>query len=219
MPSRPIMVVCADKTAHTFLQREGIQCRLADAVLPDFGREISPFGTANFSKLNRLKLNLLEMFAKEEQVKTNIYVDGDIIVNGDIVSDLVNRLDISGAPLLWMPCDQREDPCTNPNACPNLCTGLVAFRKGIPSDLFRITDAERWKQRPEDQVWVNAQIAITGFKAGTLPRPEYQNGVRLPIVLRNSDLKLKTLCWHYNFRVGDSKKADMKRYGDWLLPY
>lgn len=216
MPGQPILVVCADKPSYMSLQRAGVNCRLADSLLPDFGTEIVPMGTTNFAKLNRLKLNLLEFFAKQEAIKTNIYIDGDIVVNGPLVATLQKHLDEHP---LCMPCDEKGPDCSNPAACPNLCTGLVAFRHGVNPDLFRITDFERWKACPQDQVWVNAQLAALGVRAATLPRTVVQNGSYLQHTVTNPVTRAATLSWHYNYRVGDGKVWDMKRMKDWLLPF
>lgn len=221
MPGQPICVICADKPSYNFMRQNGIGCVLASRLVADYGTEIVPFGTQNFSNLNRLKLDLLTTFAADPIVQTNMYIDGDIIVYGDLVSDLRTRLrDLSGASL-WMPCDEQSTECsgTTCTPCTFLCTGLVAFRHGLDPALFRIHDLYKWAAIREDQIWVNRRMQELGTPYATLPRELYPNGVRVQKTHSDPTLKAAALCLHYNWRVGPAKRIDMKRYGDWLLPY
>ena len=218
VPGWPILVVCADKPSYQFLQREGISCVMWDTALADFGPQVVPFGTRQFATLNRLKLRLLETFAADEEVRSCLYIDGDIIVYKNIVEDIQRRL--VEAPFL-MQCDEHMPECTGTKetSCPVFCSGLIAFQHGSDQGAFKITDEAVWSQKPEDQVWVNYSIRQKQIPVVALPRIQYPNGARLTLTKTNTDLKDTTICLHYNYRVGDSKKADMKRFGDWLLPY
>jgi hypothetical protein len=213
----PLCIVCADKPSYQFLQREGISCILWDTALADFGPQIVPFGSRQFSTLNRLKLKLLDLFANDEQVNQCLYLDGDIAVYKDIVGSIKGFLEHEP---LWMPCDEQSFECsTGLHSCPNVCTGLVAWNKGADKGIFKITDEELWSKKPEDQVWVNIALHRIGLPYGTLPRDLYPNGARVTKTHTDPALKEKAVCLHYNWRVGDSKKIDMKRFGDWHLPY
>jgi hypothetical protein len=211
----PLCIVCADKPSYQFLQREGISCVLWDEALMDFGPQIVPFGSRQFSTLNRLKLKLLDVFATNPEVQQCLYLDGDIAVYQDIVADIKEKL--KEAPL-WMPCDEQRFECSAA-ACPNVCTGLIAWSHGADKGIFKINNQELWSAKPEDQVWVNIALQRTWTPYAVLPRDLYPNGARLTKTHMTPELKEKAICLHYNWRVGDVKKADMKRFGDWLLPY
>lgn len=210
----PLCVICADKPSYLFLQREGISCILAESTLADFGPQIVPFGSRQFSVLNRMKLQLLNFFSGRDEVNQCLYIDGDIPVYKDIVVDIKEKL--SKAPL-WFPCDEQSFECCG--ACPNVCSGIVAWSKGADRGIFKITDEVIWSKKPEDQVWVNYALALKNVEFSVLPRDEYPNGARLSKTHTTPELKEKAICLHYNYRVGNSKKEDMKRFGDWLLPY
>lgn len=214
--SVPLLIVCADKPSHQFLHREGIPCILVDQGVLDYGINVMQFGTKPFSMLNRMKLRLLNIFANDPLVKRSVYLDGDICVYKKFLDDINRRLNL--VPLL-LQCDEneRENPCSEP--CQNLCTGLIAFVYGHDNGIFKINDEAVWQQRPEDQVWVNYMLKKTGTPYSSLPRELYPNGVRLTHIKKHPELLEKALLSHYNYRVGNSKKLDMKRYGDWLLPY
>ncbi len=217
-PGVPLLVVCADKPSYQFLTREGVRCSLWDNALADFGPQIVPFGSRQFSTLNRLKLTLLDSFAKDETIEKCIYLDGDIAVYKNVAEDLKARLDEHP---LWMQCDEQVQDCTadDQQRCPNTCTGVIAFRHGADGGIFKITDQALWAQKPEDQVWVNTAAKALDVPVAVLPRDLYPNGARLTLTKRDPALLEKCCLLHYNYRVGDSKKADMKRFGDWLLPY
>jgi hypothetical protein len=212
----PLCIVCADKPSYNFLQREGISCILAESTLTDFGPQIVPFGSKQFSILNRLKLQLLHYFSNAEDVNQCLYLDGDIAIYKDIVQDIKEKL---GKSPIWFPCDEKSFECSNSNNCPNVCSGLIAWSKGADQGIFKITDESVWVKKPEDQVWVNYILAQKNMQVDVLPRDEYPNGARLSKTHTSKELKDKAVCLHYNYRIGDSKKIDMKRFGDWLLPY
>jgi len=212
----PLCVVCADKPSYNFLQREGVRCVLWDAVLGDFGPQIVPFGSRQFASLNRLKLRVLDFFAGKSDIQQCLYLDGDIAVYKDIVEDMRQRL--QDAPL-WLQCDEQISECSNSESCPNLCSGLIGWNHGADAGIFKVTDEALWSKKPEDQVWINGSIKRLEVSARALPRELYPNGARVNKTNTNKELFYAAICLHYNYRVGDSKKADMKRYGDWLLPY
>ncbi len=223
VPGHPILVVCADKPSYQFLHREGIQCVLIESVLQDFGATIVPFGSKQFSILNRLKLQLLSRFAQDEAVRQCLYIDGDIIVYKDIVQEIRQRLTEKA---IWMQCDEQQpDACSGDGSsdiactCPNYCSGLIAWNHGADCGIFPITDETVWSAKPEDQVWVNYQIAQKGVIVGSLPRTLYPNGARVRLTHQSVETKAEAICLHYNYRVGKVKQVDMKRFGDWLLPY
>jgi len=214
-----LCILCSDKASYQFLNREGIRCMMVDTLAVDYGPQIVPFGSRQFSVLNRLKLRLLRTFAADEAVQQCLYLDGDIVVYKDIIADLKERL--TEAPL-WMPCDEQQQTCSSyalAKPCPNYCSGLIAWNHGADQGIFAITDEAVWLAKPEDQVWVNTMLNQKSVPVSTLSRLMYPNGARLTLTKQTPELAEQAVCLHYNYRVGASKQADMKRFGDWLLPY
>jgi hypothetical protein len=220
--SAPLMVVCADKPSYQFLSREGISCVLWDKFLNDFGPQVVPFGSRQFSTLNRVKLALLNTFAGDPAVQQCLYFDGDIAIYKDVVSDIRARLAESTKGVLCQ-CDEKPKECSadsaTATACPNFCTGVVAFKHGGDGGIFKITDEALWAAKPEDQVWVNDAAKQLGVSVAILPRELYPNGARCSLTHSTPELKMSAFLLHYNYRVGGTKVADMKRFGDWLLVY
>jgi hypothetical protein len=185
--------------------------------MADFGPQIVPFGSRQFMSLNRLKLKLLDTFANDASIQQCIYLDGDIAVYQHVAQDLVTRLQTDVTGLLFQ-CDEQHQTCSGPS-CPNICTGCIAFRHGADKGCFKITDETVWKEKPEDQVWVNQALARLHISYTVLPRELYPNGTRCSLTHSDLTKKSEAKLLHYNYRVGNAKVADMKRFGDWLLPY
>jgi hypothetical protein len=207
-----LAVICADKPVYRFFRNEGIPCILYEKAQGDSTGQMLLFGSKPFQEINLVKLDILATFAARPEIKTCIYLDGDVVVTRDFVPDIVTRLEET--PLLFQCDEQRRDPCTRP--CKNCCTGLIAFLHGHDGGIFKVTDRPTWLQAPEDQRWVNTQLQIKQIPYDTLQRDLYPNGV--------FSEGWKTECpqfsiLHYNWLVGPSKLARMKKNGHWILPY
>lgn len=208
-----LCVVCSDNPSYLYMKREGIPCIKSTVQLADFGSDIVRFESKNFQKLNILKLQLLEAFSKDERVDTCIYMDGDIAVYKDFLPDILKRLEET--PLLFQCDDHKRDVVCESSTCPIVCSGFIAWKKGIDSRIFKINDSEIWNQQPEDQAWVNYSLKKYSVVYKTLPRLLYPNGTFVNLVGPQETKEAFIL--HYNYRFGQQKKSDMKRFGDWYL--
>lgn len=211
-----IVVICADKPSLSFFRREGFAAIPAPTTLPDYGPEPIPIVAKLFAPLNRLKLDILAVLAADLAVQTCVYLDGDIAIYKDFSADIVSKL--QEVPLLFQ-CDERERECSGA-PCPNVCTGLIAFKHGVNPALFTVDDAALWAAgSKQDQPYVNARLVETGAMYAVLPRELYPNGARCAYTHSDPERKAAAFLLHYNWRVGSAKRADMKRYGDWVIPY
>ena len=208
-----LCAICADDASYQYMRREGIGAIKAPSQLPDFGIDISPFGSGNFQRLNLLKLRLLNELAKDDRIENCIYLDGDIAFYKDFVPDLLERLKLN--PLLFQCDEQNRDTVCASDSCVWDCTGVIAWRKGADKGAFLMNDREIWQQKPEDQVWVNYKLKKDSIPYMTLPRDLYPNGTFVTLVGPQEEKVAFIL--HYNYRVGKQKEGDMKRFGDWHL--
>lgn len=207
-----LCVVCSDTPSYMYMKREGIACIKSPNQLSDYGPDIVRFESKNFQKLNILKLQLLELFSKE-QINYCIYMDGDIAVYKDFLPDIINRLNTE--PLLFQCDEQKRDTSCESSSCPWACTGFIAWKKGIDSNVFKINDSDVWNKQPEDQAWVNYALKKYNIPYTTLPRDKYPNGTFVNLIGPQKEKEAFIL--HYNYRVGQQKRGDMKRFGDWYL--
>jgi hypothetical protein len=210
-----LCIVCADKSSYQFFRMQSISAIQAVNLLPDTGPNISPFGTKDFQRLNRLKLDLLSTFTSFPEVKQGIYLDGDIVVYNDFVPDIITKLATSP---LWFQCDERGEECLGlTERCSNACTGFIAWSHGVSPILFQVNASlDLWKKQPEDQVFVNAKLREEGIPFQTLPRDLYPNGQFIRYYSENSLRKATSKILHYNYIVGMDKYKRMRRNNDWL---
>lgn len=207
-----LAIVCADKPVYRFFRNEGIPCVLYEKAQSESPGQMLLFGSKPFQEINLVKLDILASFVARPEIKHCIYLDGDVVVTRDFVPDIMARL--QETPLLFQCDEQRKTACEKP--CRNCCTGLIAFSHGVDAGIFKVTDKAAWSAAPEDQRFVNTQIQTKGLSYDTLPRELYPNGV--------FSEGWKTECpqfsiLHYNWLVGPSKLARMKKNGHWILPY
>jgi hypothetical protein len=210
-----LCIICADKESRRFFQIQGIATVLSTTFVEGTGPNISPFGSRNFQRLNRLKLDLLTSFSKMPEILNGVYMDGDIAVYNDFLPDILERLKLG--PALHIQCDEsNRQACSE--VCANVCTGFLAWSHGLSSSLFNVSEyTDLWKSKPEDQVFVNARLKAENTVFKTLPRDLYPNGQFLSLYTSDSELKAKCKILHYNYLVGMDKQRRMKINGDWLL--
>lgn len=218
-----LCVICADTASFKFFRGQNVPCIRTSTPLPDFGIEVSPFGTKHFQTLNFKKLQLLEKFSNDPAIRFGIYMDGDIIPYSNFLPDILQRLQAPDASPIYLQCDEntRVDCSGNPG-CPNGCTGFIAWSYGVDTRIFAVIGEEGlsiWKKRPEDQVYVNTMMNTLGILVKTLPRNLYPNGSFASLFYNGSLRKKDAFILHYNYLVGAAKQRKIKNNGDWILPY
>lgn len=209
-----LVVIACDKESYNFFKREVIPVELYTKATSTNEIGIAKWGTPQFQKYNYIKLDILNTFAKNEKIQNCVYIDGDIVVYKDFLSDIVARLDAKPETLLFQ-CDEKEPTGCSENGCPNCCTGFIAWRHGADKGIFDTSDAKKWKERHDDQCWVNNEIKEKMLPFETLPRNLYPNGSYIPLINTLPDAFLL----HFNYRVGNTKVMEMKKLGQWLIPY
>lgn len=213
VPWRLTIVAC-DKESYNFFKREAIPVLLYPNASSSGEINIARWGSPSFNKYNFMKLYCLNTFAKNPAIQNCIYIDGDIVVFKDFVPDIVSRLDVNPETILFQ-CDEKEPSPCSPAGCPNCCTGFIAWRHGADKGSFDASDSKRWTEHPDDQVWVNRELRARGLPFQTLPRELYPNGVFIPSFQKLTNPFLL----HFNHRVANAKLVEMKRLGQWLIPY
>jgi len=206
-----LCIICADDASYQYMRREGIPAIKSTIQLPDFGLQISPFGSGNFQRLNLLKLRILDSLVKDGRIKSCIYMDGDIAVYRDFVPNILERLEKD--KLLFQCDEQKRSILCGEYDCPTPCTGFIAWYHGSDGGIFEMNDREEWLKKPEDQVWVGKRLRALGLQYKALDRNLYPNGT----FVSQEGIREDAYILHYNYRVGNVKVADMKKFGDWHL--
>lgn len=213
-----LCVICCDMESYSFFRREGYPCISFDKAKGQLSRPAS-FGTTEFGSVVKKKLDIflwLSQHAEDFGIKKSLFLDGDIVVQRD-PWPVLEGLWEAGAKDLLFQCDCGNDE--EHLGCGVACTGVVAQRHTGCVDISEIWrfNKEIWPScENNDQAFVQKRLKTLEIPYGMLPRPEWGNGTW------QKSLKWKNHDWvllHYNFRVGDTKKAAMKSYGHWRIPY
>ena len=215
-----LCIICADASSYRFFQGQNVPCVKASSLLLETGAEISPFGTVNFQRLNRKKLDLLAEFLTNPAIKYGIYMDGDIAVYNDFVPDIIGRFAAS-TERLFLQCDEFGLADCSGCPCINGCTGFIAWSHGLDPKIFRVTGEtfDLWRRTPEDQVFVNEMLRRERVSWRTLPRTTYPNGQFINTYRANPHKRINTMLLHYNYTVGMDKQRKMKINGDWIIQF
>jgi len=151
-----------------------------------------------------------------------LYLDGDIVVQKDPWPVLEEEFAKGGEDLLFQ-CD-----CGNFDShegCGNICSGVISQRHAASSSsqgggevfLLYSFDKDSWEAaEKQDQPYIQNRLRSLGIPYRTLRRDLWGNGHW------QMSMKWKTTPWiliHYNYRIGDTKKQAMRKYGHWIIPY
>ena len=213
-----LCIICADASSFRFFRGMGVHCIRLRNPLPEFGTDVSLFGSKNFQTLNLKKLELLFHFSSDPAIRYGVYLDGDIAAYSDFLPDILARLNSPASPNIYLQCDEQTRVDCSGNPCANACTGFLAWSHGLDTRIFAL-DRDTWLSRPEDQIYVNTMLKRYNIPFKTLPRNLYPNGSFASLYNNGSLRKESTYILHYNYLVGASKKKKMMNNGDWVIPY
>lgn len=211
-----LCVICCDKESYLFFRREGYSCILYDGKAMNQMKAAS-FESQEFGRIVRKKLELLLWISKHAQefgITKSLFLDGDIVVQRDPWPCLEGLWE-GGMKELAFQCDCFGDE--DHLDCGVACTGVIAQNHSFDTSPIWTFHEETWKDSSNnDQVFVQKRLKALETPYSTLPRPEWCNGTW------QKSMKWKDHDWvllHYNYRVGDTKKAAMKALGHWRIPY
>lgn len=227
----PFCIICCDTESYQFFKREGIAC-VPYRVQETKGQlRIAGFGSTDFAKWNRIKLDLLRLVAREAAAigcKRSLYLDGDIVVQKDPIPVLEEIANQTGCRLLFQ-CDCAHTQAHEPESdgCQSICSGMIwadheALGTGL-ADLYSF-DSELWTScERQDQPYIARRLVATEQPFRTVSRRLFGNGHWQKSLqwqrTNEADAGNDWILLHYNYRVGDTKKAAMKTYGHWIIPY
>ena len=216
-----LCVICCDDESFLFFRREGIPCIAWKRGGQKGQKAIAAFGTQEFMKWNRMKIDILQWFCQNAlaaKAEKTLYVDGDIVFQRDPWPVLKEEFASSEKPLLFQ-CDCANDTEHESEGCGNICSGVIAtlHTKFDNGKLYEIDEA-LWKEvDKQDQPYIGKGLVRLGIPYKTLGRRLFGNGHWQKSLKWKDDPTWILL--HYNFRVGDTKKQAMRSYGHWRIPY
>jgi hypothetical protein len=181
--------------------------------IPQGQIDLSAWHTETFHRITRFKLSIMDEFLKNPDVKSVVYLDGDIVVKRNFVPCVHSNLT---AGIWYFQCDENSEiACSAVKDCPNFCTGCILYRKtGTEENNPFHVEASIWNtcKGNHDQEYVQRRVRDLGLPFETVDRWLFPNG---KMIKHATEPFLR----HYNYRVGDGKKRGMRQRGDWLIPY
>ena len=217
-----LCILCADTESSLFFRREGIPSILLEGAKQSKQIGVSPFGSSDFARWNRLKVELLATIAKESSrigLHQSLFLDGDIVLQENPWPTLDACFRATGATLLFQ-CDCSNDKeHDEEHPCSAACSGVIACDHTQESEkvkwLYSFVSEEWLAASQQDQPYLQKRLEKDDApRAAILPRREFGNGAW------QKSGKWKDGSWillHYNYRMGDNKKSAMKADGHWKL--
>ena len=208
-----LCVICCDQESYVFFRRESIPC-IGYTTEIKGQTLISPFGSEDFAMWNRKKVEILDWFNKrylELGITHSLYLDGDIVLNGD-PWPVLEGIWSSGGPSLLFQCDCNTSE--NHSGCSSICSGVIAERHSESHKLYEFHADEWLAAQKQDQPYILGRLKKLEIPFYTLERRLFANGKYL------MELGWKDGQWillHYNYMVGPKKKYTMKKHGHWYI--
>ena len=206
-----LCVVCADEASYNAMVADKIPAILVPTNFPDLGPNLAVWDSPQFHAINFFKMQMVHLFSRSPMVQKGIYLDGDVVIYQDFVSDVEDHLEECG---LLFQCDEGSTNTTCiKDPCPLVCCGFIAWKHGHTGTLFETPDATVLARYKNDQYLVNDRLRTANLRYGTLPRLLYPNGKFIELLAEKKECYIL----HYNYIVGHKKRETMQRYGDWVL--
>ena len=216
----PVCIVCCDEESFLFFRRESIPC-ISWTSLDKGQKVIAAFGTEEFKKWNKIKIGILRWFCENANaldIQYSLYLDGDIIVRLDPLTNLLTQLQENVHIYFQCDCANTREHISLNEKCSVICSGVI-FTRHVSPEQATLYDFNEflWNQSLcQDQPYIQARLQQTNTPFLTLPRIQYGNGPWQKAGLWRANT---WVLLHYNYRIADTKKKAMKKYGHWLIPY
>jgi hypothetical protein len=215
-----LCIICCDIESLTYFRREGIPCIGYKSGEHKGQASLAPFGTADFNRWNRTKLEIFKVLCYEADtlgIQESLYLDGDIVVQKDPWPVLKG---MSESFVFQCDCFHQEEHLeSDAPGCEVICSGVLRIRHtGLTEVEKQIFDFDRelWQTCDGDQSYIAARLKAAGIRPKTLPRRQFGNGTwQKSGAWKDGDWILL----HYNYREGNTKRAAMKTFGHWRIPY
>ena len=215
-----LCIICCDIESFLFFQREGVPC-ISIPSERSGQKTMAVFGSDEFAKWNRMKLQIFDFLVRfPGPIQEVLFLDGDIVVQKDPWPVLKEELSLKAGCSLAFQCDSSLSEARE--GCECICSGVVYMRPGalasLPdgAEIFRIEPEEWIAAERQDQPYIRSRLQKFGVTYEILSRRQFGNGAwQKTGAWKDGDWTLL----HYNYRMGDTKKAAMKTYGHWRIPY
>jgi len=198
-----LCVICIDEQSVKLCNEKNIDCIYFP--LSNKSTSFTIFGNKDYKDITMAKLDVINYVLSNEQVKTVIYLDGDIHVYKDFVPYLkeLKYYDI------YLQSDNGTCDMSFNN---NRCSGFMYINKNN-NEIFKLFNYKGFdtSKYNGDQDHINLIINTNkNIKALQLPRDLFPNGKFIYNIPKDAYIL------HYNWMKGHEKKKNMSKNKHWF---
>ena len=216
-----LVVYCLDKESIDSLSTcaNAVCIDASEFLLCNFNKSLTRWGEATYKQIVFAKLDAMRHaldLCKIHKIDYTGYIDMDIIVFKDPTPIICEAMLNNPTASVIHQCDSHNQTCNNPEACREMCSGVIAFRTATtPSTIFHYTQNDIHRHMG-DQDYLIKRIDNAGLIRRSISKYVYLNGV-FPNVKTDNPLVLPAtaVLLHFNFMFGSDKQRNMKRKNMW----
>ena len=221
--SMKLVVYCTDKESMEAI-RPLKNCICLDAkpfLKYDLPGDLKEWANTDYKRITFAKLDAIYhtlKITRQAGFQSVGFIDTDIILLKDPTPIFLDRMQKNKRISVFSQCDENRETCTNPAACPTLCTGVIVFRNIRENYRLFLYTEEDIATYMCDQHFLLHNLRKHSMVCMTLEKNVLLNGswpgvkTETPLVLPKSAALI-----HFNWMVGHEKMANMKRLGMWYV--
>jgi len=207
-----LVLFCMDQASFDsckILATNQVDVRLFRPI--NYSSSFHQWGQHEYKQLVYYRYEAMYEAFQHDSIHAAIYFDTDIVILKDPVDKILYCMKFQPEIVFFGQCDENAKNCSRQIGCPNVCSGVSAFRKC--EILKSILVPTNWRKTVDkysgDQEWLNT--VLDPKRKASLPTHLY---IHPP---KHSNLNSETLTYHFNYMVGNAKKDYMKRHGYWAI--
>ena len=216
-----LIVYCLDNESMKALENEPLVTCLDARVFVkgQMNKSLTTWNTSDYKRIVFAKLDAIRYTMEKYVNSTVAYIDTDIFIFKDPTPMIMKAFQDNPSAIIISQCDEAHLKCSNPMKCPNLCSGVIAFRQSpITNSLVQYTEKDITLHLT-DQHFLTAILQKTNTPYYTIDKNIFLNGAYPRVKELNCKpiLPQEAVLLHYNYMIGMEKEKNMKKNGMWLI--
>jgi hypothetical protein len=216
-----LTVYCLDNETIKALENEPlVTCVDAKPFIKrQMNKVLTTWNTPDYKRIVFAKLDAIKYTMEKYKNSTVAYIDTDIFVFKDPTPIMMKAFQENPSAIIISQCDEPGLKCSNPMKCPNLCSGVIAFRQSsVTNSLLQYTEKDITVHLT-DQHFLTAILQKTNIPYYTIDKNILLNGAypRLKEINCKPIIPQEAVLLHYNYMIGMEKERCMQKNGMWLI--
>jgi len=217
----PLIVYCLDEgSMKAFEGLPNVHCISANPFMRrQMNSELTIWKTLEYKRIVFSKLDAIKYTMELPQYKDFLvgYIDTHIILFRNPTDIILKEFEENPETLVVSQCDEDTAQCSNFSECPNICSGVIAFKQSsIIRSLLKYVE---WDivENLTDQHYLSKKMK--GLNYRTIDKNIFVNGFYPGVKDYSKTLVLPkdVILLHYNYMIGNFKELYMKKNGMWYI--